>query len=192
MSASPGICGTGERESGSFPLLGIYQIDGVALITCLGPGMGLVTLITSFHLRPVGPGGRGIVSDIAMAIETYGFFLGMKLMGDFYNPDVGQVGLFPFGKVRVAAQTAVVHKVIAGRKLTGDDFSRSCVAILAGNRCRVGAGRKPPRHRLLILMTSQAKKLIGRSKMDQPQSRDGSYNQDDRNDEYPDFSGQLR
>jgi len=56
--------------SGSFFFGGIYQVDRVALITSLSAGMGLVTMITSLHRRPVGPRGKGIVLNIAMAIDT--------------------------------------------------------------------------------------------------------------------------
>jgi hypothetical protein len=125
------------------------------------------------------------VLDIAMAIDTYAFFLDMELMGDFYDPDAGQVRLFPFKNSGMTAQAAVVHQIIAGGKLTGDDSSRRRVAIRAGNRRRVGAGRKPPGLGFLILMAAQTKKRMGRGKTDHSQSRDGGKNQDDRNDQYP-------
>lgn len=70
MWPNPAPRGTGPNRSGSFFFLGIYQVDRVALITSLSAGMGLVTMITSLHLRPVGPRVKGIVPDIAMAIDT--------------------------------------------------------------------------------------------------------------------------
>jgi hypothetical protein len=98
----------------------------------------------------------------------------MELMGDFYDPNAGQVSLLPPVNGGVTAQTVIVHQSITGGKLTGDDPSRLCVAIRAGYRCRVDAGRKPPGHRFLILMAAQTEKRMGRGKTDQPQSRDGS------------------
>jgi hypothetical protein len=98
----------------------------------------------------------------------------MELMGDFYDPNTGQVSLLSPVNGGVTAQTVIVHQSITGGKLTGDDSSRLCVAIRAGYRCRVDAGRKPPGHRFLILMAAQTEKRMGRGKTDQPQSRDGS------------------
>jgi len=98
----------------------------------------------------------------------------MELMGNFYDPNAGQVRLLPSGNRVVTAQTVIVHQVITGGKLTGEDSSRLCMAIRAGYRCRVDAGRKPPGQGLLILVAAQAKKGMGRGKSNQSQSRDGS------------------
>lgn len=139
----------------------------MADIAGLIPRMGLVTLITGLHLWTVGPGRLRIVLDVEMAIDAQSFFLSMELMGDLHNPHALQVGLFPPGDAWVAAQTVFIHQVITGEIVEGDYFSRLCMAIRTGNRCRMNAGRKPPFGWILIPVTTQAVKGVGRGKKHQ-------------------------
>jgi hypothetical protein len=101
--------------------------------------MGLVALVTSFHARPVRSRREGVVFNVAMAIDAQGLFFTMKLMGDFHNPDILQVHLFPPGDGWVAVEALIIHQIITGIKLAGKDLPGLCMAILAGNRCRVDA-----------------------------------------------------
>ena len=133
----------------------------MAGIAGLIPRMGLVTMITSLHLRSVRPGSARIVFYVAMAIDAESFLFGMKFMGNLHNPDILQVCLFPPADGRMAAETALVHQVITGRKLAGNDLSGIRVAIHTGHRCRMDAGRKPHLSGFLILMTAQAEKGVG-------------------------------
>ena len=104
------------------------------------------------------------MGQIAVAVDAKSFFLSMKFMGDLHNPDVLQVRLFPPRDGWVAAETAIVHKVLTGRKLAGEDLSGLGMAIRAGNRCRVDAGGEPHLYRILIFMTAEAEKGVGRGK----------------------------
>ena len=96
----------------------------------------------------------------------------MKLMGNLHDPHILQVCLFPPEDGGVTAETFIVHQVVTGRHLAGEDLSRFCMAIRAGHRCRMDAGAKPPLLRILILMTAQAEKRVGRGEAHQPQAGD--------------------
>ena len=142
--------------------LRIHEVDGVAFVTGLGARMSLVAMVTNFHARPVRSRREGIVFNIAMAIDTQRLSLTMKFMGNLHNPDILQVRLFSPGNGRMAAKTALVHQVITGRKLEQKDLSGFRVAIPASHSYRMDAGRKPPLLRILIFMTTQAEKRVGR------------------------------
>jgi hypothetical protein len=129
--------------------------------------MGLVAVIAGLHLRAVGPGRVRIVLDVEMAIDAQSFFLGMELMGDLHNPHALQVGLFPPGDAWVAAETVFIHQVITAEIVAGDDLSGLCMAIRTSNRCRMNAGRKPHLSWMLIPVTAQAVKGVGRGKKHQ-------------------------
>ena len=174
------------------PLLpGIDQVDGMAFVAGLGPGMGLVALVTSFHAWPVRSRRKGIVLDVAMAIDADSFFLGMKFMGNLHNPHILQVCLFSPGNSRMAAQTTLVHQVITGRKLEGKDPSGFRVAIHTSHRCRMAAGGKPHLPGILILMTAQADKGVTRGEAHQPQTGDGRQDDENGDDQCPGTFGQF-
>jgi hypothetical protein len=111
----------------------------VAFVAGLGARMGLVALVTSFHARPVRSGRECVVFNVAMAIDAKSLFFTMKLMGDFHNPDILQVNLFPPGDGWMAVETLIIHQIITGIKLAGKDLPGLCMAIRAGNRCRMDA-----------------------------------------------------
>jgi hypothetical protein len=101
--------------------------------------MGLVTLVTSFHARPVRSRRERVVFDVAMAIDAESLFFNMKLMGDFHNPDILQFNLFPPGDGWVAVETLIIHQIITGIKFAREDLPGLCMAILAGDRRRMDA-----------------------------------------------------
>jgi len=111
----------------------------VAFVAGLGARMGLVALVTSFHARPVRSRREGVVFNVAMAIDAKSLFLNMKLMGDFHNPDILQVNLFPPGDGWVAVETFIIHQIITGIKLAREDLPGLCMAIRTGNRGRMDA-----------------------------------------------------
>jgi hypothetical protein len=85
--------------------------------------MSLMAGIASFHPRTIGPGRKGIVPDIAMAIYAQDFLFQMLLMGDLHNAHSFQVGSLSFRNRRVAVQAVVVHQVITGGILVGENRS---------------------------------------------------------------------
>ena len=154
----------------------------MANIAGLGARMGLVALVTGFHARPVRSWGERIMFNVAVALDAKSLLFRVKLMGNFHNPDVGQVNLFPPGDGGVAAQTVIGHKVITGRKLAGDDLPGLGMAFRTGHRFRMAAGGKPHLRSLLITMTAKAEERVVRSEAHQAQRRDGRQDQEDRDD----------
>jgi hypothetical protein len=154
----------------------------MANIAGLGARMRLMALVTSFHARPVRSRGERIMFKVAMALDAESLLFRVKLMGNFHNPDVWQVNLFPSGDGGVAAQTVIGHNFITGKKFAGDDFPGPCMAIRTGHRFRMAAGGKPHLRGLQIAMTAKAEEGVVRSEAHQAQRRDGRQDQENRND----------
>ena len=121
------------------PFPRVYEVNRMTDIAGLGARMGLVALVTSFHAGPVRSRGERIMFDVTMALDAKSLFFDMELMGDFDNPNILRVNLFPPGDGWVAAETFMIHQVITGIKLTGEKFAWLGMAIRAGNRCRMDA-----------------------------------------------------
>jgi len=111
----------------------------MANIAGLGARMGLVALVTSFHARPVRSGRERIMLNVAMAIDAKSLFPDMKRMGDFHNPDILRLDLFPPGDSGVAVETSIIHQIITGVKLARENLPGLRMAIRAGNRRRMDA-----------------------------------------------------
>lgn len=157
----------------------------MTLIAGLGAGMSLVAVIASFHLRAVRAGGKGIMLDVAMAIDAQDLFLSMQLMRDLHYPHVLQVGLFSLRDRLVAPEAVVIHQVVTRRELVGDNLPGIGMAIRAGNRCRVHAGGEPLFWWILMAVAAQTENRVGRGKSDQPQARDSCQDQKECNDKRP-------
>jgi hypothetical protein len=122
-----------------FPFPTVDEVDRMANIAGLGARMGLVALVTSFHARPVRSGRERVMFNVAMAIDAESLFFNMKRMGDFHNPDILRLDLFPPGDGGVAVETFIIHQIITGIKLAGENLPGLRMAIRAGNRCRMDA-----------------------------------------------------
>lgn len=134
----------------------------MADIAGLGARMGLVALVASFHARPVRSWRERIMFNVAMTIDAERLLLRVKLVGDFHNPDVLRVDLFPPGDGGVATETVIVQEVITGGKPAGDNLPGPCMAIRAGHRCRMAAGGEPHLRSFFIPMTAEAEKGVAR------------------------------
>lgn len=164
----------------------------MAFIARLGPRMRLMAMVAGFHCGPVGPGVERIVFDVAVAIETQGLFVGVKLVGYIHDPDILDVRLFAVCDRRVATKAVLVHKLVAGREFSRDELAGARVAIGAGYRGGVDSGRKPQLRGFLILMAAQTEKRMGSRKPHQPKPRNGGQHQEDRHDNRPGLFRQFR
>ena len=174
----------------TFSLLRINQINGMAFITSLRARMGLMALIAGLHGGAVGPGRTLIMFNVAMAIDAEAPFSAWSLW-EKYSPDSLRAGLFPSGDGGMAARAVLVHQLIAGRKLAGNQLSRGGMTFHTGHRCRMAAGGEPHLRNFLVVMTAQAEKGVAGGKANQAQSRDGRQDQQDRNDQRPGALGQF-
>ena len=139
----------------------------MAFITSLCAWMGLMALIASLHGGAVGPGRTLIMDDVAMAIDAERPFLHMEFVGYKYSSDRLRAGLFPSRDGGMAARAVLVHQLIAGRKLAGNQLSRGGVTFDTGNGGRVGTGGEPHFRNFLVLMTAQAEKGVAGGKPNQ-------------------------
>lgn len=151
----------------TFSLLRINQINGMAFITSLRARMGLMALIARLHGGAVGPGRTLIMFNVAMTIDAERPFLHMEFVGYKYSSDSLRAGLFPSGEGGMAARAVLVHQLIAGRKLAGNQLSRGGVTFDTGNGRRVGTGGEPHLRNFLVLMTAQAEKGVAGGKPNQ-------------------------
>lgn len=157
----------------------------MAFIARLGPRMRLMAMVAGFHCGPVGPGVERIVFDVAVAIETQGLFVGVKLVGYIHDPNILDVRLLAVWDRRVATQAVLIHKLVTRREFPRNEFAGARMAIRAGHRGGVNPGGNPQLRGFLILMTAQAKKRMGGRKPHQSKPRNGGQYQEDRYDKRP-------
>ena len=157
----------------------------MAFIARLGPRMRLMAMVTGFHCGPVGPGVERIVFDVAVAIETQGLFVGVKLVGYIHDPNILDVRLLAVWDRRVATQAVLIHKLVTRREFPRNEFAGARMAIRAGHRGGVNPGGNPQLRGFLILMTAQAKKRMGGRKPHQSKPRNGGQHQEDHHDKRP-------
>ena len=153
-------------------LLGIDQVDGMAFVAGLGPGMGLVALVAGPHGRAVGSGSPFVMGQISVAVDAQHLLVGVLFVGYFDHPDLVQVHLFPARDVWMAARASLAHQVIAGRKTVGKGSASSRdVAVHTVHRSRMHPGGKPSFGNILVFVTGQAEERVAGGKPDDAEGR---------------------